>query len=103
MARETIQRIDYSLADCVDASGRSLMTIHTAIKCGDLKSYLVGRRRYVRVVDLQAWLDLLRRESDEGRPRSYRSRDTDGMTSDERAEHNRRKFEAAQPRKRGRK
>ena len=56
-------------------TGESISVVYSAIARGDLKSFLVGRRRWITPEDMRAWVDFLRAESDAGRPVSYRSRE----------------------------
>ncbi|MDX9976197.1 MAG: hypothetical protein RBU21_24685 [FCB group bacterium] len=69
-----MEKIKVSLGEIVEATGESLPTVHAAIKCGHLRTFLVGRRRYARPNDVRAWIDHLQSESDAGRPIAYRAR-----------------------------
>jgi len=68
-----------------EVKGHSRPTLNAAIACGHLKSYLAGRRRFIRPVDLRAWLDFLKAESDAGRPVSYRSREIEALPREQRS------------------
>ena len=66
-----------SLEEIANATGEARVLIHHAVKAGDLKTFLVGRRRFAKPEDVQAWIDFLQRESDAGRPVAYQSRAAD--------------------------
>jgi hypothetical protein len=58
----------------VEVSGESRSIVHDAIRAGDLKTFLVGRRRFARPESVREWIAFLERERDAGRPVSYRGR-----------------------------
>ena len=64
----TLHKLKLSLEEICQLSGESLPLIHDAINAGDIKTFLVGRRRFARPHDVAAWVDFLQRESDAGRP-----------------------------------
>lgn len=68
-------KLKLSLADIAETTGESLPLIHDAIRANHLRTFLVGRRRFARPADVQAWVDYLQAESDAGRPVSYRARE----------------------------
>lgn len=72
---EKLQRMKLSMADIQEATGETLHTLYGAINDGHLRTFLVGRRRFARPADVQAWIDHLQAESDAGRPVSYCSRE----------------------------
>ena len=53
----------------------SVPSIYAAINAGHLKTFLIGRRRFVRESVLRAWLDFLEHQSDAGKPVTYRPRE----------------------------
>lgn len=53
----------------------SLPGLYAAINAGHLKTFLIGRRRFVRESALREWLDFLEQQSDAGRPVVYRPRE----------------------------
>ncbi len=53
----------------------SLPGIYAAINAGHLKTFLIGRRRFVRESALREWLDFLEQQSDSGKPIVYRPRE----------------------------
>lgn len=63
-----------SLKEVATASGQTAPSIHAAINIGHLRTMNVGRRRFARESDVQAWLDFLQKQSDAGRPVFYRGR-----------------------------
>jgi len=67
-------KLKLSLADVGELTGEALPLIRAAISAGDLKTFLVGRRRFARPADVEAWVDFLQRESDAGRPVKYQAR-----------------------------
>lgn len=69
-----MQKLKLSMADIADATDEALPLIYAAIRAGDLKTFLVGRRRFARPADVQAWVDFLQAESDAGRPVRYQAR-----------------------------
>ena len=52
----------------------SLPGIYAAINSGHLKTFMIGRRRFVRQSALREWLNFLEQQSDAGRPVIYRPR-----------------------------
>ena len=52
----------------------SLPGIYAAISAGHLKTFLIGRRRFVRESALREWLNFLEQQSDAGKPVIYRPR-----------------------------
>lgn len=70
-----VQKLKLSLAEVCEATGEALPLVRRAIQEGDLKTFLVGRRRFARPADVEAWVDHLQSRSDEGRPVSYQARD----------------------------
>jgi hypothetical protein len=69
-----IEPLKLSLQQVAEATGESLPLLYDAINCGDLQTFLVGRRRFARPEAVRAWVDYLQQRSDAGRPVSYRSR-----------------------------
>ena len=72
---EMVTKLKMSLMDIVEATGEALPLIRAAINAGDLKTFLVGRRRFARPADVEAWVDFLQRESDAGHPLKYQARE----------------------------
>lgn len=70
-----IEPFKLGLAQIAEATGESLPLIHDAIKAGHLDTFLVGRRRFAKPDAVQAWVDFLQKQSNAGRPVSYRARD----------------------------
>ncbi|MFT3792130.1 MAG: hypothetical protein QM741_13885 [Rudaea sp.] len=75
-----------SLQQIADISGESIPVIYRAIEEGHLKTFLVGRRRFARYSAVEAWIDLLEKQSDSGRPVVYRSREYEQARRFERRE-----------------
>lgn len=73
-----LEPLKLSLAQVAEVTGESLPILHDAIRAGDLKTFLVGRRRFARPEDVRAWVDFLQAESDKGKPVCYRSREALG-------------------------
>lgn len=69
-----MEPLKLSIEQIATLTGEGEPTIHRAIKAGHLRTFLVGRRRFARPDDVRAWVDLLQRESDAGRPVVYRPR-----------------------------
>ncbi len=69
-----MQKLKLSMAEIAAATGEGLPLIYAAIAAGDLKTFLVGRRRFARPCDVEQWVNHLQAESDAGRPVSYQSR-----------------------------
>ena len=69
-----MEPLKISLADCPRVTGESMAVVYDAIKAGHLKTFLVGRRRFVRPQALRDWVDYLEAESAAGRPVVYRAR-----------------------------
>lgn len=68
------QPLKLSLQQIVEMTGESLPVIHDAIRCGDLDTFLVGRRRFARPMAVHKWVDFLEERSKAGHPVCYRSR-----------------------------
>jgi hypothetical protein len=69
-----MEKLKLSLTEIAAATGESLPVIHDAVSAGDLKTFLVGRRRFARPEAVRKWIDFLERRSNEGRPVAYRAR-----------------------------
>jgi predicted DNA-binding transcriptional regulator AlpA len=69
-----VEPLKLTMQQIAEMSGESLPVIYSAINAGDLRTFLVGRRRFARPDDVRAWVDHLQAESDAGRPVQYRSR-----------------------------
>jgi len=67
-------KLKMSIAEVADATCECKQVVYAAIRAGDLKTFLVGRRRFARPADVQAWVNFLQAESDAGRPVSYHAR-----------------------------
>lgn len=67
-------KLKLSLLDISEMTGEAMPLIRAAINTGDLKTFLVGRRRFARPADVEAWVDFLESESDAGRPVKYQAR-----------------------------
>lgn len=67
-------RLKVGIDDIAELTGEARPLIYAAIKAGHLKTFLVGRRRFAKPADVQAWVDFLQRESDAGRPVKYQAR-----------------------------
>jgi len=68
-------KLKMSIAEIADATGECNQVVYAAIRAGDLKTFLVGRRRFSKPADVQKWVDYLQAESDAGRPVSYAARE----------------------------
>ncbi len=64
----------HPLQDAAKIACMSGPGIYAAISAGHLKTFLIGRRRFVRESALRDWLDFLEQQSDSGRPVVYRPR-----------------------------
>lgn len=69
------QKMKLTLAEIAEVTNEAMPLIHRAIKKGDLPTFLVGRRRFARWADVEAWVDFLQHESDAGRPVKYQARE----------------------------
>lgn len=69
-----MDKIKLTRQEAADAAGESLSIIDDAIAAGDLKSFVVGRRRFVRPEALRKWVDWLEKESNKGTPVAYRAK-----------------------------
>ena len=92
-----MEKLKLSVDDIKDATGESRNVIADAIKCGDLVTFIVGRRRFALPQDVVAWITLLKAKSDAGTPRRYRAR-----AEAERPEHDTSVALLPSPRRRGR-
>jgi len=68
-------KLKLTMAEVKEVSNEALPLIYKASLSGDLKTFLVGRRRFARPADVEAWVDFMQRESDAGRPVKYQSRE----------------------------
>jgi excisionase family DNA binding protein len=55
--RPAPERVVLTVAEVMDTTGLSRQFIYNEVRSGRLRSLKVGRRRLVRVPDLEAWLD----------------------------------------------
>ena len=69
-----MEPLKLSRQQAAEISGESLSIIDDAIANGDLKSFLVGRRRFVRPDALRKWVDWLEQQSNKGKPVAYRAK-----------------------------
>ncbi len=69
-----MEKLKLSMAEISVMTGEGLPSIYCAINAGDLKTFLVGRRRFARPDAVRAWVDKLEKASDAGKPVSYRPR-----------------------------
>lgn len=70
-----MQKLKMSMADIAEATGEAMPLIYAAINAGHLKTFLVGRRRFAKPADVQAWVDFLQAQSDAGHPIAYQARE----------------------------
>jgi excisionase family DNA binding protein len=56
-AKSMLERLVLNVAEVMDITGLSRQYVYNEIKSGRLRSLKVGRRRLVRVADLETWLD----------------------------------------------
>lgn len=68
-------KLKLTMAEVAELTNEALPLIYKASCSGQLKTFLVGRRRFVRPADVEAWVDFLQRESDAGRPVKYQARE----------------------------
>lgn len=66
-----VRRLEYIWTDLGVASRAAT---YEAIKCGDLETFLIGRRRYTRDEYIQKWFDYLEAQSAKGAPVVYQPR-----------------------------
>lgn len=69
-----LERLKLSIQEIKEVTGESAPVIYEAIAKGDLKTFLVGRRRFARPESVAAWVDHLEKMSDAGKPVCYRAR-----------------------------
>jgi hypothetical protein len=69
-----MEPLKLSRQQAAELAGESLSIIDDAIAAGDLKSFIVGRRRFVKPAALRAWVDFLEKQSNKGTPVAYRAR-----------------------------
>lgn len=69
------QKIILNMAETYHVTNQKPPLVNKAVKSGDLKTFLIGRRRFARLEDVEAWVDYLERESDAGRPVKYQARE----------------------------
>lgn len=70
-----MMKLKLSMADIAEMTGEAPPLIYAAIGRGDLRTFLVGRRRFAKPADVQAWVDYLQAKSDAGHPVCYQARD----------------------------
>jgi hypothetical protein len=71
---DKIERLNYSRAESAQAMSIPLTQWDDAVKLGHLKAYKVGRRWYTTRTAMEAYLALLQKLSDKGKPVVYRPR-----------------------------
>jgi hypothetical protein len=72
-----MEQLKVSIDGIVAATGESRALVYDAINAGHLQTFVVGRRRFARPEAVRAWVDYLQRESDAGRPVTYRPRSSE--------------------------
>lgn len=70
-----MQKLKLSIDEICSVTGESRASLYKAINCGDLKTFVVGKRRFAKPADVQRWVDFLQAQSDKGRPVSYQARE----------------------------
>ncbi len=73
-----LEPLKLGIQQVAEITGESIPTIYAAIQAGDLRTFLVGRRRFARPEAVRAWVDHLEAQSNAGKPVSYRSREALG-------------------------
>jgi hypothetical protein len=73
-----MEKLKLSMQEIAALAGEGLPSIYAAINAGDLKTFLVGRRRFARPAAVREWVDKLEKAGDAGRPVSYRPRSSEG-------------------------
>lgn len=56
MTAQVEARLAYTVPQAADQLGISVDTVRKAIRTGELKAKLVGRKQIIRAADLGAWL-----------------------------------------------
>lgn len=64
----------FTVADVCQATRQCDSLVRDAIRSGDLKTFVVGRRHLIRPESVSAWLDHLEAASERGHPIAYRAR-----------------------------
>ena len=67
-----MEHFKLSITEIVEATHECRAVVFDAIRAGHLRTFLVGRRRFAKPKDVQAWVDYLQAQSDKGKPVSYR-------------------------------
>jgi hypothetical protein len=75
----------YARLEIPGVSKQSQSNVDRAIACGDLETFISGRKRYVTDAALQKWLAFLIAESAAGRPVKYMARNLAERRTPERA------------------
>lgn len=74
-----MEKYKLSMTEIAASTGESLPLIYRAVNCGDLRTFLVGRRRFARPADVRKWVEFLQTKSDEGHPLQYQKRPVDEL------------------------
>jgi predicted DNA-binding transcriptional regulator AlpA len=69
-----MQKLKLSIDEICAVTGESRASLYKAINCGDLRTFLVGKRRFAKPADVQGWVDFLQAQSDKGTPITYQAR-----------------------------
>lgn len=69
-----MEKLKLSVTDIQVITGESRSNVVRAMYCGDLVSFIVGRRRFSRPQAVRDWVDFLEKKSNQGKPVSYQSR-----------------------------
>lgn len=69
-----MDKFKLSMQEIAEATGETAPSIYAAINAGHLRTFLVGRRRFAKPSAVQAWMDYLEKQSNAGKPVSYRTR-----------------------------
>jgi hypothetical protein len=69
-----VEPLSLSIKHIVATTGQGRPSVFDAIREGHLKTFLVGRKRFAKYKDVQAWVDFLEKQSSKGKPVCYRGK-----------------------------
>jgi predicted DNA-binding transcriptional regulator AlpA len=72
---DAMQKLKLSIDEICGVTGESRASLYKAINCGDLRTFVVGKRRFAKPIDVQSWVDFLQSQSDKGCPVAYQARE----------------------------
>lgn len=78
-------KLQYSRMELPALTGQSQSNIDRAIACGDIRTVVIGRKRFATPAAVEKWLTFLAERSEAGKPVKYMARNLAERRTPERA------------------